>query len=132
MFVGDGTDEAAGGGLIRDSEGRWITGFVRNIVRWESGARSIEIEVHSSEAVRILNCSPKDHGPSIVRRIRHLLKRQWRVRIYYISRERNVIDDSLARLGRSRRLDLDILGQPTTGLQLLLDKYTALMVERDL
>ncbi|KAE8698724.1 hypothetical protein F3Y22_tig00110597pilonHSYRG00708 [Hibiscus syriacus] len=144
--VNSSTNEAADRGLIGDSEGRWITGFVRNIGRcsilhaelwaimdglslaWESGARSFEIEVDSSEAVRILNCSPKDHEPSIVRRIRHLLKRQWRVRIYCISRERNVIADSLALLGRSRRLGLDILRQPPIGLQLLLDKDTALMV----
>ncbi|KAE8719956.1 hypothetical protein F3Y22_tig00109923pilonHSYRG00018 [Hibiscus syriacus] len=89
----------------------------------ECDVRCIEVEVHNSEAVRILNTSSQSHDATNIRRIRELLKLNWKVNIVYGSREVNNVANSPAQSGRSYSLGLTILRQPPDGFQRLLYRH---------
>lgn len=91
-----------GGGLIRDSMGRWVVGFGRNIgcclvlsaelwavydslgVAWEAGIeRSVE-ESDFREAIDVLKSQTMQGTIDLVDDIQRLLSRQWQVDVQYV------------------------------------------------
>ncbi|KAE8695666.1 hypothetical protein F3Y22_tig00110694pilonHSYRG00195 [Hibiscus syriacus] len=104
---------AASGGVIRDSEGRWILCFTRNIGR---------CSVLHAELWAIMDGLLTCIDPSIVRRIRDILKRPWKVVISHVNGGSNEVADALARLGRSGSPGLCCFREVPVEIQHWLDK----------
>ncbi|KAF7844979.1 putative ribonuclease H protein At1g65750 family [Senna tora] len=117
------------GGIARDSDGRFLIGFMRNLgdgsvlnaelwsifcaleVAWHSGFKKVLVESDSLIAVRLINdsislvhpCSP------ILARIHYWISCDWEVQVVHIHREGNRVADSLAGHAFGGSLDLVIL-----------------------
>ncbi|CAA0836035.1 Polynucleotidyl transferase- ribonuclease H-like superfamily protein [Striga hermonthica] len=123
---------ASTGGLIRDSNGTWLGGFMRNIgicslagaelwglfhgltMVWDMGFRQVEAEVDNVNIVGFVNNTEDLRGVSsgLVLSIRELLSREWRVKTSHILREANFAADSLASLATSAPFGLQVLSDP--------------------
>ncbi|KAE8667732.1 hypothetical protein F3Y22_tig00112383pilonHSYRG00527 [Hibiscus syriacus] len=90
-------------------------------IAWSLGANRICVETDNSEVARCLASPPPLHEPSIVRRIRSYLNRQWTVTVNSIPRTANNLADSLVNLGRKQPVGRTILAHPPAGTQRLLD-----------
>lgn len=120
---------AGGGGIIRDSQGRWIIGFpphigltINNIVEhwavqqrlymaWDAGIIILNIEVDST---LVINCqtSPGDMAPALAPLIcdcRILLDKKWTVCLNHTYCEVNRVADGLCKKGKGAK-------QPTENL----------------
>ncbi|KAE8700148.1 Detected protein of unknown function [Hibiscus syriacus] len=125
------TKEAASGG-------NWLGGYHRKIghcsvlhaelwaildgltLPWKTGGATGGSGTDSSEVVRILNSTGQNNEPTLIRRIRLLLKRQWHIRFTHVHRDVNEAADAMAHLGFSGR-GLTILQSPPAGIRLLLN-----------
>ncbi|KAE8699407.1 hypothetical protein F3Y22_tig00110578pilonHSYRG00018 [Hibiscus syriacus] len=126
-----GTMEAACGEVIRHT-GAWVAGFSRSLGRcttlqhelwvvmeglelaWNMGIRVLNVEFDNQEAATRLNSIPQLNEPSLIRRIRGALCRQWKTMINYIPREANKLVDSLVGLGHKKNMDSLIFFYTTT------------------
>lgn len=115
-----GIDKMGIGGVLRDSNGRWISGFAaalgagdafkselmaiqRGLIHtWELGFRHVQcyvdcLEVHQAltSVVDVQNYWISD----VILATRALLARAWTVTVTHIPREMNKIADALARIG---------------------------------
>ncbi|KAL4364057.1 hypothetical protein GQ457_04G031790 [Hibiscus cannabinus] len=111
------------GGVVRDENGSWLFGYAHFVGRcdvllaefwaihdgllhaWSMGYRRVELESDCLEAVRVINTKSDMMGGSVlVESIKRLLGQDWRVEVRYTSREKNRIDDLLAKRGRNMQL----------------------------
>ncbi|KAF7842172.1 putative non-LTR retroelement reverse transcriptase [Senna tora] len=111
-----GYDRAACGGVIRDSEGRFIAGFAKNLgscdalaaelwgvrmgleLALEMGLKKVVIETDSACAHQLVSGQHDrlhPHMPTVFM-IHQLLARQWDVRVHHVLREANRVADFLA------------------------------------
>ncbi|GMI86798.1 hypothetical protein HRI_002349100 [Hibiscus trionum] len=132
--------EAAIGGVVRDSLGRWLFGFARRIGvcsvlmaelwaayealmhAWRMGFKKVVLESDNLEVTRILsNESMALRGDVVVDLIFGLLCRDWEVRVQHIGREGNMVADLLAcQFGRQQR-GIGWLVEPPVEVQGLLE-----------
>lgn len=112
-------DKMGGGGVIRDSHGRWIFGFammmgagnaftaeLRAVERgprhaWELGFRNVRCCVDCLEAQRVLTTGVDVQdfwNRDEILATRELLSRAWNVSLVYVPRERNGVADAMAKL----------------------------------
>ncbi|KAJ8762621.1 hypothetical protein K2173_008060 [Erythroxylum novogranatense] len=119
----DGTSKgnlgvAGAGSVIKDTEGRWLDGFVQNIgvatsfvaelwaikvgllMAWEKGYRRVRLQVDSLTIVSMLKTgkSPRSLNSALFRDIYGLLRRDWQVEMQHIYREANQCADRLANI----------------------------------
>ncbi|CAN1801861.1 Putative ribonuclease H protein At1g65750 [Linum perenne] len=115
---------AAGGGIIRNSEGRKLAAFAANfgsctIMRaelraallgmeyaWEMGARKVNVQLDSLAALSSIQADPDLDGrhSQTLKRIWDLRQRNWVVNFTHTYREGNQVADLLAHLGHSLAL----------------------------
>lgn len=112
------TNKAAAGGVIRDSNSNWISGFTSSLgqcspleaelwgvfhglqLAWSLGLRQIIMEVDCLEAYQSLSSwNPHAIQTNMWYRIQYLLNRDWTVLLSHTRREGNQIADHLAKLG---------------------------------
>ncbi|KAL8159786.1 hypothetical protein V2J09_001323 [Rumex salicifolius] len=109
---------ATAGGVIRNDEGRWMGGFVKNIgvcsvpcaelwgifhrleLAWESGCKLVVVESDSSTAIAFMNRRVSVHHPlsSLVLACQSFISRDWVVQFRHCYREANRVADHLASL----------------------------------
>ncbi|KAL4298891.1 hypothetical protein AHAS_Ahas17G0046200 [Arachis hypogaea] len=136
--VKDNPRRAGCGGILRNSEGRWIMGFSRNLgvcsahlaelwgvytgleIAWTMGFRRIWLDCDSSAVVNsVKNPSLKRNSGSVLYyRISELLDRGWQVRIEHVYREANGCADFLANLGAAQEQSLMVWNSPPPGSDL--------------
>ncbi|CAJ2647032.1 unnamed protein product [Trifolium pratense] len=112
----DSLELAGCGGLLRDSDGRWLTGYSRKIgtcdalgaemwgmylgmqIAWRQGFNNLQVESDSKMLVDMITGKARINGkpPTLVRRIQELLKLNWQVQINHTWREGNRCADWLA------------------------------------
>ncbi|KAL4298591.1 hypothetical protein AHAS_Ahas17G0016200 [Arachis hypogaea] len=105
------------GGVIRNEQGRWVAGFMANLVccsafwaemwgiyhglkiAWDLGLRRIIMESDSTAVVTILNKKEglHSHLEPLVRSIANLMQKNWELRIENIYREDNKCTNWLAK-----------------------------------
>ena len=93
--------KASCGGILRGSSGEFLGGFVANLricpiivrelwgtyhvllIAWNKGFRQVLLELDSSSAVALIHKECIDHHPfaSVIKHVRHLLQRNWVVKI---------------------------------------------------
>ncbi|KAE8726612.1 hypothetical protein F3Y22_tig00006570pilonHSYRG00027 [Hibiscus syriacus] len=130
--------EAASGGILRDNNGSWVAGYCRKIshcpvfhaelwavfddlnIAWSHGLRRIIVELDNSEVVRRLNLPGQPNYDAITRQICSLLEQRWCIKVIYIKREANELDDALAKIGRNDPPGLLCFQQPPSEIQTLL------------
>ena len=108
----------AGGGILRDSNSKWIGGFLINIgmcdaigaelwavlqgmtLAWDRGYRFVTVEVDSSIVVLWLNGKSecKSMHANLVFACLEVLKRDWLVTVTHVFRETNQVADRLANI----------------------------------
>ncbi|KAF7823270.1 Ribonuclease H protein [Senna tora] len=119
------------GGIARDSNGRFLIGFMRNLgdglvlnaelwgivcaleVAWRSKFKKVLVESDCLLAVKLVNdsislahpCSP------ILSRIHYWIARDWEVQVVHIHREGNCAADAMAGHALGVSLDLNILNE---------------------
>ncbi|WCJ20597.1 LINE-1 retrotransposable element ORF2 protein [Euphorbia peplus] len=123
------TNSIAAGGVIRDGEGKWCSGFVHNIGKGSSfeaklwGVLSglklaidlrinkLMVEADCMEVVNMINNECPMHHPSriLIRNIQRLLSKFEAVQIIHIHREGNRVADRLARKAHDGPLGLNNL-----------------------
>ncbi|KAE8688612.1 hypothetical protein F3Y22_tig00110962pilonHSYRG00027 [Hibiscus syriacus] len=101
------TMEVIRDGVLRDSEGTWLSGYYRSIGQCSKHHR-VDVEMNSHEVIKIFSSSDPSSEPVLVRRIHNLLQRHWSVRITYINR----VADTLANLGQKASTTLSGLNNP--------------------
>ncbi|CAN0911618.1 Putative ribonuclease H protein At1g65750, partial [Linum grandiflorum] len=114
-------NQAAGGGVIRDAQGRVLSAFAANFrscsitraelrgaihglsLAWDKGYWKVQLQMDSSCALTFLLGDPPDDArhSSCIREARQLLTRQWEVSTSHIYRESNTVADLLAHHGHS-------------------------------
>nr|KYP74203.1 Putative ribonuclease H protein At1g65750 family [Cajanus cajan] len=125
------------GGVIRDHEGTWKTGFSGRhqttsvllaellglkhglLLAWDAGFREVQCETDSLEAFRLVSMAhvPKFHNFGVViQQIRELLRRDWRVALSHILRQGNACADILAKMGGSLDRPFVVFGSPPHSL----------------
>lgn len=108
---------AGAGGLLRDSAGAWLGGFVQNLgicssiraelwavytgltMAWNMGFSKVILEVDSQCVLDLIGKGCEDTNPNapLVTSIRQVITRDWTVRLQHIYREGNFCADWLAR-----------------------------------
>ncbi|CAN1144094.1 Putative ribonuclease H protein At1g65750 [Linum perenne] len=131
---------AAGGGVIRNSEGRKLAAFAANFGRctimraelraallgmkyaWEIGARKVNIQLDSVAAISSIQGNPELDGRHnhTLNRIRELRQRNWVVTFTHTYREGNRVADLLAHLGHSLALGSHSLIDGNSDIRLVL------------
>ena len=124
--------KAGGGGLIRDSEGRWLKGFSRAIGHTTSvvaelwavrdglnlaiqlGISCLEVELDAKIVVELLenNDSTNFKFSPVLHDCRYLLTRFTQVRVAHVYREVNRCADFLAKHGCCLRVDFAMYDTP--------------------
>lgn len=107
------------GGLLRDNNGNWISGFTANLwkgkiiaaelwglffglrLAWMRGFRSVEVEVDSATVVTLVNQQDNSLHPlhTLIRGCQAYLKMDWHCKLSHIYREKNFSADYLASIG---------------------------------
>ncbi|PNX80630.1 receptor-like kinase [Trifolium pratense] len=129
------------GGLLRDSDGRWIKGYSRKIgacdalqsKMWgmylgldlarQQGIRQLHVESDSKVLIDMVTKKNKFNGniPTLVHRIRQLLKLNWQVHLSHTWREEKRSADWLANFSYSLSFfNVHFLESPPRELQSLL------------
>ncbi|KAG7594142.1 Reverse transcriptase zinc-binding domain [Arabidopsis thaliana x Arabidopsis arenosa] len=108
--------QATAGGVVRDTERGWLSGFVLNIgvcsamlaelwgvyyglyVAWEKGYRRVVLESDSALVVGYLQSGIEETHPLafLVRMCHGFISRDWIVRVTFVYREANRLADGLA------------------------------------
>ncbi|CAI0434846.1 unnamed protein product [Linum tenue] len=84
---------------------------------WEVGIRKAILQTDSKIAIHLLESAATTHPHfTTVSEIRHLLQRDWQVRIEHVFREGNVVADYLASTGHSSSPGVHIINQPSSML----------------
>ncbi|CAN1179696.1 Putative ribonuclease H protein At1g65750 [Linum perenne] len=111
------TDSMAIGGVIRDAEGNWVTGYTNYLGRgsalqaelvalrdglslsWVLGFRKIQVESDCLDVVEIVAATDiQDHPQAVLgTAIKELLSRSWSCTLSHVFREANKVADLLAR-----------------------------------
>ncbi|XP_057439095.1 uncharacterized protein LOC130730954 [Lotus japonicus] len=112
-------DRMGGGGVIRDGNGRWISGYATTLGAgdaikaellsfhkgllhtWELGFRHVVCYVDCLELQEVLTSTGDVQNywhEDVIEMIRVVLARSWTVTINHVTRERNVVADALANL----------------------------------
>lgn len=119
-------------GVILDSSGHWIVGFVRGLgmgsvlnaelwgillglqIAWNHGIRKIWIESDSLTSINLIkNGFPSSHlYYNLVQNIMELCSRSWQARVSHTHREGNRVADSLANEGACNGLFTSVLNFP--------------------
>ncbi|BBN67603.1 Polynucleotidyl transferase, ribonuclease H-like superfamily protein [Prunus dulcis] len=117
------------GGIIRDSTGRWIKGFVTNLgcgkileaelwgvfrgllLTWNEGVRRIKVECDSFTAVFLINGETRPSHPlsNLIHSCKDMLLRDWECSISHIYREQNIAADHMAHMGQSSSLGYHVV-----------------------
>ncbi|KAF7838390.1 ribonuclease H [Senna tora] len=125
-------NSAGCGGLLRDSKGEWVGGFMAKLgpssvlsaelwsfyyglnMAWELGMQKIEVESDSKAALIQIKGEQAMAQPlhPIIPRIRSLLKRDWEIELKHIPRQINKCADILAKQSLSGPLSLIKLEVP--------------------
>ncbi|CAN1343203.1 Putative ribonuclease H protein At1g65750 [Linum perenne] len=129
-------NSAAAGGIIRDSDGRFVGAYaanlgvcsimraeIRGIVEgmkwaWNKGIRKLRIQSDSKAAVDMLSnrrVSVGQHS-NLVEQFFELSSRPWEVSIHHIYREANYAADYLASFGHSLCYGIHVLDAPDRSL----------------
>ncbi|KAF7815394.1 putative ribonuclease H protein At1g65750 family [Senna tora] len=125
----DSLSLTACGGLARDSEGRFLTGFVHKLgdgtalnaelwsmlsaleVAWRAGFKKIVVESDCLTAVKLVNDSVQAMHPcsTILSQIHHWVAFDWEIKFVHVHREGNFAADALATFAFSWPLGLNAL-----------------------
>ncbi|KAJ1430774.1 Ribonuclease H-like superfamily [Sesbania bispinosa] len=134
------------GGLLRDSQGRWLAGFSGGrsngdpclteilavwrglLVAWDMGFRVIRCEIDSLDVVNSLILRHVAHlhtHASCLNDIFSLVDRSWSVSFLYVDRDSNSCADALAKMGACSNSDYEYwLNPPSPMLKWLLKDST--------
>ncbi|CAN1776729.1 Putative ribonuclease H protein At1g65750 [Linum perenne] len=128
---------AAAGGVIRDSNGNFITAFSANLgvcsimrselraivegmkLAWSKGIRRLRIQTDSKAAVAMLskpNNVNSQHA-NLIEQFYELSSRDWQISVQHIYREANCAADHLASLGHAFDLGIHVFDFPVVSLQ---------------
>ncbi|KAL6494930.1 hypothetical protein OROGR_030849 [Orobanche gracilis] len=128
------------GGLLRDSNGAWISGFLGAIgitnnlhaelmgllhglqLTWENGYRKFICYSDSMDALSLINrfLPVHHHYSPVVLSIQDLLQRDWEVVLKHTLREGNFCADLLAKMGANSSSNLTIIHVAPPGISPLL------------
>ncbi|CAN1188993.1 Putative ribonuclease H protein At1g65750, partial [Linum perenne] len=130
-------NRVAGGGVIRDGNGRFVSAFaanlgscsimraeLRSIVEgtkraWDIGILKLRIQSDSEAAVRFLTnprCDNNQHA-SLIQQFTELSECDWQISVHHIYREANYAVDYLAHMGHTLDLGIHVFDSPDTTLQ---------------
>ncbi|CAL1362249.1 unnamed protein product [Linum trigynum] len=133
---------AGTGGCIRDSSGRWVSGFVGNIgtasaalaelwavfhgleVAWNTGCRTLKMESDSRLAIELINNRLDQVHPysTLLSAIRRKLSQDWLVSISHTYREGNRVADWLSKHSLVYPYGMHELANPPQGLGSILQE----------
>ncbi|KAG7571880.1 Ribonuclease H-like superfamily [Arabidopsis suecica] len=131
---------ATAGGVVRDGEGNWCSGFALNIgicsaplaelwrvyyglyIAWGRGITRLELEVDSEMVVGFLRTGIEDSHPLsfLVRLCHGFLSKDWLVRVSHVYREANRLADGLANYAFSLPLGFHLFASSPESVNLLL------------
>ncbi|CAL1354334.1 unnamed protein product [Linum trigynum] len=131
---------AGAGGILRNTEGSWITGFVSKLgacsavqaelwgiyhglgVAWQSGGRTIIVESDSKLALQLIEkrADPLHPHATLLAAIRRRLAQDWVVRLVHTYREGNRVADWLSKHSLVYPYGMHELTSPPQGLQPLI------------
>ncbi|GAU43826.1 hypothetical protein TSUD_399190 [Trifolium subterraneum] len=137
-------DRTAGcGGIIRNSDGRWIGGFAKSLGKWKCnsyvaelwgvleglkyarrlGYQAIDLNVDSLAVKQVLTSGSSNNllGQNLVKNIRRLLELNWKVTVEHSYRKANTCADALANIGCSLDYNIIFYDNPPTQLRHLLE-----------
>ncbi|KAA3472023.1 reverse transcriptase [Gossypium australe] len=137
--VNNTTGAAAAGGVARDHEGNWITGFNRYLgncspmeaeiwgimdgilILLNKGFRRITITSDNLEAIQNLaSLNTGDSGIAVLRRTKRIIQSVGEWNIKYVPRNLNTVADCLAKLGLNWKSNLQVFEEaPKEILELL-------------
>ncbi|KAH9723430.1 putative leucine-rich repeat receptor-like serine/threonine-protein kinase [Citrus sinensis] len=130
------TGEASAGGLIRDHNGAWLALFGMNIgscsvtvaelwglyqglnIAWQNGIRWLQVEVDSICILHLVTTpmiTSNELSP-LIKSIKDLISRSWRITINHVYREANFAADFLANHGLSFPLGLHLFPNSPPGI----------------
>ena len=132
---------AGGGGVIRDSQGRWISGFMIHIgacnaigaelwavlqglqLAWSQHFLQVIVEVDSAVVVGRLNQSSICEGihANLVFACLDYLKREWSIKVIHTLREGNFVADKLANEALLHPIGVQVIHAPSGDVLRLLD-----------
>ncbi|KAK3231085.1 hypothetical protein Dsin_002966 [Dipteronia sinensis] len=135
------TSSISAGGVIRDSNKRWLIGFALNKcscivieaelwgifedlkLAWNAGFRKVMVESDSQTAVLLLsNIIPLNHPLfNIIRACKSILENEWSCNLHHNYRESNRVADFLANLGHALDLKLTVFEEPPTQISSILE-----------
>ncbi|KAL5780992.1 hypothetical protein ACOSP7_006021 [Xanthoceras sorbifolium] len=135
----------AGGGVIRDSNGQWIGGFISNkgignvleaelwgmaeglIYAWQARFKLVIIEIDCKHIVELLGQEIKRCHPlfNLLHKCKSLIQGDWICRVTHVYREVNMLADWMAKLGLQQALGLKYFEDPPTGCIQILDEDAA-------
>lgn len=135
------SNHLATGGLLRNSQGEWQSGFstkeedgdsllaellaIRNGLThaWDKGARNIICESDSADAINLVNADG-DHSfhmyGALLQDIAQLARRQWHLKFNHVMREANRCADFLAKAADQVRNRWNNWNEPPVQLDTLL------------
>ncbi|CAN1176014.1 Putative ribonuclease H protein At1g65750 [Linum perenne] len=140
------------GGLLRDAQGEWVTGFTNKLGRgsaiqaeltairdglslvWVLGFRKVQAESDCLEAVEMMTCMEFQNHPHAVLgyEIKELLSRNWECTFKHIYREANKVADTLAVTSQlDDRGEKWLFAAPSTISQALVDDMNGVLFHRE-
>ncbi|CAI0429574.1 unnamed protein product [Linum tenue] len=127
---------SAAGGVIRDSEGRFLVAYSTNLgggsitnaelagiaqglqLAWERGYRKVAVQTDSSTAISLIHSAETAHPHyTLVAYIRRLMEREWEVSLSHVFRESNFVADHLASVGHSLAIGTHMVDFPGAELR---------------
>ncbi|KAE8690236.1 hypothetical protein F3Y22_tig00110904pilonHSYRG00066 [Hibiscus syriacus] len=148
--VTDTRNYGAIGGVIRNSNGDWITGFARNVgstsilqaelwgiyegllIAWSLGIPRLLVQSDCSQAVNLVNSEgASDCSIPLVRAIVSLRKRAWTKKIVWIARTCYKIVDRMAKVAPDHRFGLFCFSSPSDELASLLTLEASSTLQED-
>ncbi|KAF7843708.1 putative ribonuclease H protein At1g65750 family [Senna tora] len=139
------------GGIIRDSDGRFVKGFTSNLgmcfvlqaelwgvshgleVAWSLGAKNLIVE---SDSVTVVDLVRKGHSElhpngALLERINHWIMKEWDVKVSHVFREANSAADWISKNPLVDSFDLVLLEDPPQCLSdILLKDLSGLGIDR--
>ncbi|KAL5738336.1 hypothetical protein ACOSP7_031097 [Xanthoceras sorbifolium] len=135
----------AGGGVIRDSNGQWIGGFISNkgignvleaelwgmaeglFYAWQAGFKLVIIETDCKHIVELLGQEIKRCHPlfNLLHKCKSFIQGDWICKVTHVYMEVNMLADWMAKLGLQQPLGLKYFEDPPTGCKQILDEDAA-------